>query len=230
MAIPIPATYYLALLTNYWYVSVDGDEVHLSVRWLLDMLHLARPSRPCKYRPRPCSRRLPTAGVVFVFLSFLPNRPFARIKTYLVLQYDEPEILSCTNPRPSRRDRLLSSWTLRPKFECVTSCFVLFFVSFWLFQCKIRTIIDDDWSVVSIRAIEKSVLDALCVHVHELLALLLLLCVLLLFFLFLLRRHRDTVSQQSIWTYLIDYNYTVRCCTTCVRVCIEFRIYMPAAV
>ena len=37
------------------------------VRWLLDVLHLARPSRPLKYRPRPRLRRLPAAGDFFVF-------------------------------------------------------------------------------------------------------------------------------------------------------------------
>ena len=55
-------------LDQVWAVNaLDRDEVHFSVRWLLDVPHLARPSRPWKYRPRPCLRRLPAAGAFFVF-------------------------------------------------------------------------------------------------------------------------------------------------------------------
>ena len=49
--------------------ALARDEVHHSVYGLLVVAHLARPSRLCRGRPRPCSRRLPARGAaVFVFL------------------------------------------------------------------------------------------------------------------------------------------------------------------
>ena len=67
--------------TRFWAVhALYRDEVHLSVRWLLGVPHLARPSRPCK--PWPCSRCLPARGAIFVFLSKYPNFLFARLDTY----------------------------------------------------------------------------------------------------------------------------------------------------
>ena len=47
--------------------NVARDEVHHSVCCLLVVPHLARLSRLCRGRPRPCSRRLPATGVVFAF-------------------------------------------------------------------------------------------------------------------------------------------------------------------
>ena len=44
--------------------AMARDEVHHSVWCLLDVPHLARPSRLCRGRPRPCSRRLPAGGAV----------------------------------------------------------------------------------------------------------------------------------------------------------------------
>ena len=46
---------------------------------MLVVPHLARLSRLCRGRPRPCSRRLPATGAVFVFWSKYPKRPFVRI-------------------------------------------------------------------------------------------------------------------------------------------------------
>ena len=47
--------------------ALARDEVHHSVRCLLDVPHLARLSRLCRGRPRPCSRLLPAGVAPFVF-------------------------------------------------------------------------------------------------------------------------------------------------------------------
>ena len=49
---------------------------------LLDVPHLARLSRLCREQPRPCSRRLPGTGAVFVF--FVPISQ-AYIRTYTLV-------------------------------------------------------------------------------------------------------------------------------------------------
>ena len=59
--------------------ALARDEVHHSVWCLLDVPHLARLSRLYRGRPRPCSRRLPAAGVIFVFLVEIPNCIFVKI-------------------------------------------------------------------------------------------------------------------------------------------------------
>ena len=58
---------------------VAGDEVHHSVWCLLDVPHLASLFRLCRGRPRPCSRRLPARGAVFVFWSKYTNFVFVRL-------------------------------------------------------------------------------------------------------------------------------------------------------
>ena len=136
--------------TRFWAVNaLDRGEVHLSVRGLLDVPHLARPSRPCKLRPRPCSCRLPAAGTVFVYLFFFPKRLFVRIDTY------KSGKLSCKNLN-RWTGRLLSLLPRRPWFEsrimvCVFSCDISRFSTL----CKN---VYDDWSFLW--AIDKSVLYA----------------------------------------------------------------------
>ena len=49
---------------------------------MLVVLHLARLSRLCRGRPRPCSRCLPATGAVFVFWSTYTKFLFVRIGTY----------------------------------------------------------------------------------------------------------------------------------------------------
>ena len=62
--------------TRFWAVNdllIARDEVHHSVCCLLVVCHLARLSRLCRGRPRPCSRRLSATGAVFV-ISFCQYR------------------------------------------------------------------------------------------------------------------------------------------------------------
>ena len=60
---------------------IARDEVHQWVWCLLDVPHLARLSHLWRGRPRPCSRRLPAAGALFVFLVKISNCIFVRIDT-----------------------------------------------------------------------------------------------------------------------------------------------------
>ena len=69
----------------------SSNELYLSVFTFLGVLHIARRSRPCHQRPIPCSRRLPAAGDVFVFMSNFVQGLFVRTDTYL------PDISSCAN-------------------------------------------------------------------------------------------------------------------------------------
>ena len=67
--------------TGFWAVSAQArDEVHHWVWGLLNVLHLARPSRLCLGRSRPCSRRLPATS----FISYVEifNRLLVRKDTY----------------------------------------------------------------------------------------------------------------------------------------------------
>ena len=59
--------------------ALARDEVHHSVWCLLDVPHLARLSRLCRGRPRPCSCRFPARGAVLVFLVKIHQRS---IRTY----------------------------------------------------------------------------------------------------------------------------------------------------
>lgn len=55
--------------TGVWAVyALARDEVHHSVWFLLDVLHLARLSRLCRGRPRPCSCCLPAPGSVSIYV------------------------------------------------------------------------------------------------------------------------------------------------------------------
>ena len=56
--------------------------VHHSVCCLLVASHLARLSRLCRGRPRPCSRRLPATGAVLFFSSTSLSRSLVSIRTY----------------------------------------------------------------------------------------------------------------------------------------------------
>ena len=64
---------------------IARNEVHHSVCCLLDVPHPARLSRLCRGRPRPCSRRLPATGAVFVFTSKYIFRSLVSICTYRYL-------------------------------------------------------------------------------------------------------------------------------------------------
>ena len=199
------------ILTRFQAVNaLDRDEVYLSVRWLLDVPRLARPSHPSS---KPCSRRLPAAGAFFVFLAFFSKRLFVGIETY-------PENLSYKNL--SRWiARLLYPWRVVRGSNPGWWCFFLFsfcchFLSCGLFQSKI---VYDDWGVVW--AIQKSVLYV-CIHSAAATAAASLLCVEItvvavsLFVAYTPCRHRlCAVSQQSTWTwYIIKFVLFVRCCTT----------------
>ena len=61
--------------------AMARDEVHHSVWCLLDVPHLVRLSRLCRGRPRPCLRRLPAGGALFVIRSKYPNCLFVRKDT-----------------------------------------------------------------------------------------------------------------------------------------------------
>ena len=58
------------------------DEVHLSVRCLPVVPHLARLSRLYRGRPRSCSRRLPARCAVFIFFAKSSFRSQVSIRTY----------------------------------------------------------------------------------------------------------------------------------------------------
>ena len=154
------------------------------MRSLLDVLHLTRPSRPCKSWRRPSSCHLPTAGafLVFHFLLFLPKRPFVRINTC------QSENFSCKNLCRSRRThRLLSLWPWLLRFESSTWLFVYLFICDFFFCPSVKytryTTNDHRWWLKCRKSNQGVSLYACIV----LLALLLLLCMLLLpFFLFLL--------------------------------------------
>ena len=62
--------------------TLARDEVHDWVWFLLNVPHLARLSRLCRGWPRPCWRRLPATGAVFVFWSTYTKFLFVRIGTY----------------------------------------------------------------------------------------------------------------------------------------------------
>ena len=150
--------------------ALDWDEVHLSVRWFLDVPYLARPSRPCKYRPRPCSRRLPAAGAFFVLLFFQTS-----IRTYQFDKLSSKKLSTWT-------DRLLSFWPRRLRFESSTRC------AFFQF----KNMYDRRWLKFRLSNRE-------AIHIVLLALLPLLLCVLLvLFFLFGTSTSR-ALSQQSSW-------------------------------
>ena len=74
----------------FWAIhTLSRDEVHHSVWCWLDVPHLARVSRLCRGRPRPCSRCLPATGSVFVFLSKCPSvyfRFFVKMSKRLFLR------------------------------------------------------------------------------------------------------------------------------------------------
>ena len=78
---------------------IGRDEVHHSVWCLLDVLLLALLFQLCRGRPRPCSRRLPARGAVFVFWSKYLEFIFARI----CLLYTSP------SPRDRQKSRMPSS-------------------------------------------------------------------------------------------------------------------------
>ena len=60
--------------SRFWVIfEFAGANVHLSVRGFLVMPHLACLYRPCRGRPRPCSRRSPAGRTVLVFLHILSS-------------------------------------------------------------------------------------------------------------------------------------------------------------
>ena len=119
------------------------------------------------------------------------------VYSYLVhINLCEHDKLSCTN-LSKWRGRLLFPWPGCPWLKS-RMIFFLFSVTFpvFLFQCK--KLSDDDWGVVW--AIEKSVICAYIV---------LLLCGITVV------SYVDTAyGLAAEYLDLIDYSYTVRCCTT----------------
>ena len=103
--------------------ALDRDEVHLSVRGLLDVLHLGRSSRPCKYRLRPSpvvslQRVLFSTFIIFTQTSI---RTYKNISIWKMITHE---------PIVSRRTgKLLSRW---PWFWGSTPARGVFF----FLQCK----------------------------------------------------------------------------------------------
>ena len=154
------------------------------------MPHLTRLSRLCRGRPRPCSRRLPATGAVFVFLSKSLLRSQAPIRTYRYISI----CCYCSHVR----NRLVEQVAFTPSavrslewslFFCCVACFHLFF--FWHRVCFHNRVLlgpDELYCTtcmpgmnVCMQSVAAAVAAVLCVAILVLLLLQQCCCFLLLF-------------------------------------------------